>query len=261
MYTIFFHVSGLAIIEILFYFMYIGPMETKIFNNAIGRVVHTSNHNLNVNIPIHIVDPFNSSNTITIDTINNEMDDHYLKTLKEDANNAKSNRDEKNQHLFRSALTYWSFLATFSFISFVIEMSIKYYMFKRKKALGKSKSLNDMEIEMMDRSRLEEEPLRIRGRLGSQDNDDSRIESSSSNNEKVYLEEEFINWHELRKTIIYTSLYYTVLTAFILGFEYLFFTYIILKYDIISIEEMKYALYRLVQSYINQYIEDYSLSL
>ena len=38
MYNILFHVSGIAILEICFYFYYIGPMETKIFEKVVGRL-------------------------------------------------------------------------------------------------------------------------------------------------------------------------------------------------------------------------------
>ena len=38
MYNILFHVSGIAILEICFYFYYIGPMETKLFGKVVGRL-------------------------------------------------------------------------------------------------------------------------------------------------------------------------------------------------------------------------------
>ena len=38
MYNILFHVSGIPILEICFYFYYIGPMETKIFEKVVGRL-------------------------------------------------------------------------------------------------------------------------------------------------------------------------------------------------------------------------------
>ena len=38
MYNILFHVSGIAILEICFYFYYIGPMETKIFEKVVGKL-------------------------------------------------------------------------------------------------------------------------------------------------------------------------------------------------------------------------------
>ena len=38
MYSILFHVSGIAIVEICFYFYYIGPMETVIFENKVKKI-------------------------------------------------------------------------------------------------------------------------------------------------------------------------------------------------------------------------------
>ena len=38
MYNILFHVSGIAILEMCFYFFYIGPMETKLFEKVIDKL-------------------------------------------------------------------------------------------------------------------------------------------------------------------------------------------------------------------------------
>jgi hypothetical protein len=39
MYTILLHISGLAMVEILFYFYYIGPVETTLFKKTMGKIV------------------------------------------------------------------------------------------------------------------------------------------------------------------------------------------------------------------------------
>ena len=38
MYSMLFHISGIAILEIIFFFYYIGPMETFIFKNKVKQL-------------------------------------------------------------------------------------------------------------------------------------------------------------------------------------------------------------------------------
>ena len=39
MYEILFHILGLAFLEIIFYFEYVGPMETKVFKKSLDDAV------------------------------------------------------------------------------------------------------------------------------------------------------------------------------------------------------------------------------
>ena len=74
MYVIFFHVSGLALLEILFYFLYIGPMETKVFKNTIKKSIHESKelYNININEWINITNISNDINKIQSISENSE---------------------------------------------------------------------------------------------------------------------------------------------------------------------------------------------
>ena len=38
MYIVFFHLSGIALLEILFYFLYVGNMETDLFSDTINKI-------------------------------------------------------------------------------------------------------------------------------------------------------------------------------------------------------------------------------
>ena len=42
MYIIFIHVTGIALLEILFYFFYIGPIESKLLQNSMKHIVITT---------------------------------------------------------------------------------------------------------------------------------------------------------------------------------------------------------------------------
>ena len=50
MYVIFIHITGLALIEILFYFFYIGNMETQMFIENIKHLLKNENLNINYNM-------------------------------------------------------------------------------------------------------------------------------------------------------------------------------------------------------------------
>ena len=41
MYEILFHILGLALLEIIFYFYYVGPMETQVFENSINNALRS----------------------------------------------------------------------------------------------------------------------------------------------------------------------------------------------------------------------------
>lgn len=240
MYTIFFHVSGLALIEIIFYFTYIGPMETRIFHSAITHVDHNSKENEFSNI--HIVDPYNQSHSIDI-TVKNE--DKMLAKLKYLAMQSEKERNKSNAELYHKTIVYWCCLMSFSLFVFIVEISVKYYLhLKSKQSIDRVSSINTIDIEMTS----QHEPLRNRIRTDSINYEDDIL---------VTDDDKFFDCKKIYKTVMITSVYYTILTGFILGFEYLFFTYIILKYKIISQNEMKYALYQLVKYYLQQYLNDY----
>jgi hypothetical protein len=256
MYTIFFHLSGLALIETLFYFLYIGPMETKIFENAISDAFASSKNDASQIENIYILNPFNNSNYITI---GENTASNYSTAFKENVDKAESNRIERNNKLFNKALYSWSIIMSVSLVIFLIEMSIKYYLFKKNKILNTQISLNknnspksvdsisDMSIEMVSMSR-DQIPLDIKFRGNSFDS--NTIEVNNNNNDNIIEidetntnENDFFNFNNIRKTILKTTLHYSTLILLIVSFEYWFFNNIILEYDIVSMEELEYVLY------------------
>lgn len=252
MYTIFFHLSGLALIETLFYFLYIGPMETKIFENAISDAFASSKNDASQIENIYILNPFNNSNYITIgeNTVSN-----YSTAFKENVDKAESNRIERNNKLFNKALYSWSIIMSVSLVIFLIEMSIKYYLFKKNKILNTEITLNennspksvdsisDMSIEMVSISK-DQIPLDIKFRGNSFDSTNIEVKNDNNNvNEINTNEDKFLNFKNIRKNMLKTTLHYSTLIILIVSFEYWFFNNIILEYDIVSMEELEYVLY------------------
>ena len=121
MYSILLHISGIAILEIIFYFYYIGPFESKSFMRAFKSTVKSLidyNRLLNDNNIINI--GFLKEN-ITNDNLN-----FYLEDLKEKSDISKASRLSSNCQLFENTIIIWSIFFGISIIVFLI-----CYLFKK----------------------------------------------------------------------------------------------------------------------------------
>lgn len=209
MYVIFFHVSGLALLEILFYFLYIGPMETKVFKNTIKHSIKDSINYLN-----HDISLFNTT------TINN------LIQFRDVAKAEENKRTDNNIKLFHSSLQYWSIIISFSIFFCIIENGF-YYLKKEKPT--------EIRFEMTN--------IQLHNHYDETESRNSII--SESINESIINR---LRNKEYRKKI-YISIFNNILLAcLILSFEYWFFNYIILKYKIISTPEIHYLFVESIQS-------------
>ena len=272
MYNILFHVSGIAILEICFYFYYIGPMETKIFEKVVGKLAtemvqvvennidlleDTAAENISsliptsppysieniVNMPSSISTPISTrllqDNSIydlaglneniisgifpglTNDNNNNTAaNDAYMKNLKD---NAIEKREEKNHQLFINIVEYWSILAGVSLFIYILEHKYKVYKkLKKEKGIVPVTSEED-DIEMQNV---------VRYRKGS-DTEETLLNQEEKN---VYCTK------NCKQRLGYV-LHYILFGCCIIGFQYLFFENVVLKYDPLSIQEVKYLLY------------------
>ena len=272
MYNILFHVSGIAILEICFYFYYIGPMETKIFEKVVGKLAtemvqvvennidlleDTAAENISsliptsppysieniVNMPSSISTPISTrllqDNSIydlaglneniisgifpglTNNNDNNTAtNDAYMKNLKD---NAIEKREEKNHQLFINIVEYWSILAGVSLFIYILEHKYKVYKkLKKEKGIVPVTSEED-DIEMQNV---------VRYRKGS-DTEETLLNQEEKN---VYCTK------NCKQRLGYV-LHYILFGCCIIGFQYLFFENVVLKYDPLSIQEVKYLLY------------------
>jgi hypothetical protein len=200
-------VSGLALIEILFYFYYIGPMESNIFKNTLKNDLFLNDYtnNLNYNISEIIIN------------INNNIGNYEEIINEKDKDRMKSNND-----LFNKTMIYWSFMLLVSCMVFIV-----YKIIKRRRMNNESSSLieinSNMSIEMIENVSSRNIIL----------NDDT-----SSNNSEFVNELQTKNLY--KKMILYKIIYYLLNCGLILGFEFWFFNNVVLKYKVISTEEMEY---------------------
>ena len=249
MYSALFHVSGIAILEICFYFYYIGPMETYIFEDKVERLakeplnlipdppstpIPTTNSITlnNLQIPMnndfvyYIGSMFNSNN------ITNENDDDYLNTLNEERKEAIKKREKKNYKLFIKTIEYWLLMV---FISVLIYLIVKYYNGYKK--LKKVNGIVNVPSRERDEESLELVDLNSYRRSSI---DDEHLEANEIQK-------------QLYKKYFYKIIHYIFFGGCIITFQYLFFQNVVLKYDPLSIQEVKYIIYKKIYPEIKEW--------
>lgn len=194
MYVIFIHISGLALIEILFYFYYIGNMETQMFIKNINHLLNNEKMNIN-----YIM--YNS-------TIPQNINYTYIDYYKSRADNGEKERNENNYHLFSDAII--GFVVIISITMFVILFEF-YYKKEEIKKIGSMESINNVCLEM--------------------------VEYRHPQNEIIPQNEIPVEKKNNIKTIIFHVILYSGL---LISFEYWLFNYIVMKYKVISNEEIEY---------------------
>jgi hypothetical protein len=269
MYNILFHVSGIAILEICFYFSYIGPMETTIFEKVVGKLGNElvqlvdTNMNLLENIAYENMNSLNptsppyyitnneinlsssssrylleidtvydlaTSNQFSIGgffpglTVNNgntsQTNDEYMENIRRDA---EEERNKKNQKLFIQIIEYWGILAGISVFIYIVEHNYKSYTKNKieRSIVPVTSEENDIEMQNV-----------VRYRKGSDIEDNMLVHE----NTKIYCDK------NCTQRLGY-AVHYLMFGCCIIGFQYLFFENVVLKYDPLSINEVKYLLY------------------
>ena len=214
MYSILFHLLWLSLLEIIFYFEYIGPLESRTYKNTIRRLVK----NENINNNYYLVNPYNTSNIININDIEFNM------------NQAKKERQEYNNNLYKESINYWLILLSIVLIFYSIIILYNYRNFlKRKEDISR---LNNLDIEFTT----------VRNRSLTADTEDL----SDSNELYIDTDEKFIDANKVKKILVKKSIFYILLGILILCFEYLFFNYIIIKYKVLSDDEILSEIYKII---------------
>ena len=229
MYSVLFHVSGIAILEICFFFYYIGPMETKIFEKTVRRIMDTPIESLQL---LH--SQFYALYPQTGDIIklilfgeneSSQTTEELEESLEDERDEATKERKQKNHRLFIQIVEYWTILAAASLLIWLIEHKYKLYL-KRKQ--------NQVVVDISDdNDNLELTPIRTY-RRNSTDETDSEIEEQET---KKYFSD------KTKKRMGYVT-HYIFFGACIIGFQYLFFQHIVLNYDPLSISEVKYLIFQ-----------------
>jgi hypothetical protein len=196
MHSIIFHISGIALLEICFYFYYIGPIESDMFSNNIVNLLKKS--------------------YIPYIQINSSMIKHLTykeeELLHNDFINGKMSREEINKDLFILSIKFWFIMVCSGFVVYYIQYKYKKIRFKK---------CSDALISP------------------TESGFDEIVDVSNEGSPRIIIDS-FINPNNEYKT---KMAYYFVFGCSVIGFEYLFFQYIVLHYSPLSVKELRYLIY------------------
>lgn len=212
MYIVFFHLSGIALLEILFYFLYVGNMETNLFSDTINKMLKSENKNIE---NYRIKNPVNESQYIDIIDGLTENSSQIINYYYSKSKESENKRNDNNKKLFNQAIIVWVFIFGVSILVFILEI---YYNKYNKKRMEKTDSVSNIALEMVQTSISTYESPRASKNQG--------IINTNQNN--------------IQKQIIYSLIHSVLLAGLILGFEFWFFNEIIMNYKVISKEELEY---------------------
>lgn len=250
MYSVLFHVSGIALLEICFYFLYIGPMETIIFTDKVERLANeplnnpyvlpsfrynsTEVSNENEYIDFDIIYP--KSNGMIKFSFNNFLqnipgfnDTLIYNDIKNDKDRAIERRNAKNHTLLIATIEYWILV---TFLNILIYFVIKQY--KSINKLKKTNGVTTVSSTSMDEESLEMVEVNSYRRYSI---DDEHLETST--------EVTSPQRKQIAK-VCKNVLHYVFFGICLMSFQYMFFKNVIMVYDPLSIEEVKYIVYNLI---------------
>ena len=240
MYEILFHILGLAFLEIIFYFEYVGPMETKVFKKSLDDAVKSLIKSINTEdenkIRMYINnDPFIKYLLGNSTEYQNKIENQYKDSIKD--------REDYNNDLFNKCVIYWILSFVGSLIFIIIVYFVYLYFLKNK-----CKSEENLEVEMnvinqntvnaISYDNIQEE------RKDEELNPTDSIDTiNSSNAYSIYKDSNKF------KIVKYVT-YYVLSFGGILLFEYIFFNHVVLKYKITTNDEIRYITYEQLKSFI-----------
>ena len=224
MYSTLIHVIGISILEILFYFIYIGPYETEMYMESIKDIIkliidksESFNNNQNKKIKINKSDLILllNDNNFNISLYNN-TNNNFIINLNDYTSSyhvVKEKRIYNNHQLFINTILY--LLMSILLITFIIFLFNYYKKFKNNKTY----SDNDL-IELK----------KISIKFSNENTNENTNENDINSNNNFF--------NKNRKEIIH----YFMFSILLFAFEYIFFKFIILNYFVLSNEEMEYLL-------------------
>tara|TARA_B100000513_G_C11865728_1_gene174300 strand:- start:207 stop:902 length:696 start_codon:yes stop_codon:yes gene_type:complete len=224
MYQIFFHIASITILEICFFFYYVGPLETDIFLTYIRRILQAPIEHLD-----NVLEHWNISREEFIHSIylENENSDDIKNQLYQDSLEGKKEREEQNEELFFRTLEYWTAICATGILLFLLQYCYEKCWKNRKQDGGRTllpdPSMSSMEMHVIRRNSLDSD-------------DGDEYQDFDRENEQVRAKE-----RRIKALVI--GLHYLIYGGSIITFQYLFFKYIVFEYKPLSIEEIKYYIY------------------
>jgi hypothetical protein len=248
------HVSGISIVEILFYFYYIGPLETDIFTKEFKSLINSMNSDFSNNenfLSFQEIYKEHYQYNETAEKILIEKQNKSLEEMELSVNDAIYENEEYNHNLLIQAVIYWICFNVLIILIYLLENNIDFILRKNTKDSSTSTGSMDISISNIELLRLNKR------RSSSIDEEDlTYIENINNNNNKNLIcttnnTNNNNNNNNVKKTILQKCIQNLALASTLLGFQYVFINYIVLKYHILTIDELKYMLYKQIYPIFN----------
>lgn len=237
MYQIFFHIASITILEICFFFYYVGPLETRIFLSYIKRILNGPMANLDAALAQWHISKEDFINGLYLENQNAADLEH---SLYKDSLEGRRSRQKDNEILFFHTLEYWTAICGAGILFFFLQLC--YQRFRQNKTsknvvtLTSDQSLNSLEMQVYRKDSIDSDSdetdilynNHIQVRKIDQNQEDT--ENNSLDAKKKWL-------------FLLTTLHYIIYGGSIITFQYLFFKYIVFEYKPLSIGEIKYFVY------------------
>jgi len=218
MYKTFLHVSCITILEICFFFYYIGPLETDIFYSYIKRIISEPLEQLDKTL-----EKWHLSRKQFIEELYSETTDgDFEKNLENERDYGKMQRDNDNRKLFFTTIEYWSCILAFTFFLYLCEWIYNYHKIK-----------NSKNIVPYDDESTENELVSI-----------NNYRKNSIDEEELGMQLKEFKKKKILYVCLKTSTHYIIFGISIITFQYLFFQYVVFEYKPLSIDEIKYYVYK-----------------
>ena len=195
-------------------------METKTFKETINNSIRPED-----DIPLLYIQNINI--TTNLPDFQGNLTKHYELLVNEE----EQARNKYNYNLFISALNTWAIIISFTFFVILIE-GFRYYYKKKKSNL--SITTSDVSVEMVSN-----QPLHYTIANSDTSSQVSEFSLTSINKNK--------------RKILTNIFHFVSLLSLILGFEFWFFDNIVMKYKIISKEELEYMILTQFLPLLNNY--------
>ena len=262
LYKVLLHVAGISIVEILFYFYYIGPLETKIFTHEFETLIKSIDSDFKDNKYFTIFNSNYNEYYVQNETAKNiiiEKQNESLNNMYEGVHQSIKENEKFNNNLLKQCIIYW---VCFNFIILLI------YLIE---TIARKLLKNENKISINNQTQISSQSNTIVGNLSNDDFElirlNKRRTSSIDEDDISYINSAKKKYYSLLlwskccneknkkiNTICLKIFEYICLAGCIIAFQYVFINDIVLKYRILALEEIKYMLYKQLFPIINSII-------
>ena len=227
MFSIIYHLTGISILEICFFFYYVGPMETEMFTHTVDLLIQDLDSQTDISSNQELKQNISTLLGLSLNEINNNTDN-----MRDMYYDGKNQRDEKNNALFIKAINYWGILCIISII-----VGVMHYRYIQHRKLLKyngvvtvtaNECIETGDIQSYRKGSIDAQPDELLIYSPTLINSNSNTNTNSNKKDGVI------------KMIVH----YTMFGGLIITFQYLFFRYIIYYYNPLSLNETKYLIYQ-----------------